>query len=439
MTSGNQDGAQRPFISTFGLNRRQLVKSALIAGGTIVWAGNGPSNRVAAQDKVKIVQWYHQYGEEGTQDAVNRYAQQFTEANPDITVEVVWQTSPNYGSALSAALLTDDGPDVYEQNSPTLDQVKQNQVAPLDDLYTDEVRADFNEVGLQSGTIDGKIYWVKMIDDTGAFYYRKSQFADAGIEPPATFDELMAAAATLTQGRQKGLFIGNDGGVSAGIGPHVWASGTNYLSDDNTKVTFNTESLAGALTKLKELNDSGSLLIGAPTDYYDPSAFTQQLAAVQWTGLWALPQIMKEVGDDADVFLWPASAPEGKPKTWWGGWGECVNGKSKNIDAAKTLVKWLWIDNTEIQQDWALSYGFHIPPRKSAADSAEQLKSGVAAKFVKFINESAVVTNPLWDAAMGTALTEAMNNVIKNGADPKAELDAAAKTAQAELDRLLKG
>ena len=433
------DPQGRSRISTFGLNRRELIKSALIAGGVVVWAGTGRAERVSAQDKTKLVQWYHQYGEAGTQDAVMRYGQEFTKANPDIEVEVIWQTASDYGAALSAALLTEDGPDVFEQNVPTLDQVKQNQIAPLDDLYTDKVRADFNEVSLKAATIDGKIYWVKMIDDTGAFYYRKSVFSDAGIKIPTTLDELIAMANTLNKGRQKGLFIGNDGGVAAGLGTLMWSAGGDFFNEDMTKVGFNTDHVAASYGKLKELNDSGALLIGAPTDYWDPSAFIQQLASVQWTGLWALPQVMKEVGDDLDVFPWPASDAEGKPSTFWGGWGECVNGKSKNIDAAKKLVKWLWIDNTEIQQDWNLSYGFHIPPRKSAAESAEQLKTGPAAKFVENMNKYGVVTPPLWDAAMGTALTEAIQNIVKGGADPKSEMDSAAKTAQVELDRLLKG
>jgi len=297
MTSGNRDGAPRTFFATFGLNRRDLVKSALVAGGTVVWAGTGRANRVAAQDKVNLVQWYHQYGEEGTQDAVKRYAQQFTEANPDITVEVVWQTAADYGAALSAALLTEDAPDVFEQSGLNLDQVKQNQIAPLDDLYTDEVRADFNEVGLKRGTIDGKIYWVKMVDDMGVFYYRKSQFADAGIEPPTTAQGLLDMANKLNQGRQKGLFLGNDGGVAAGTGPWIWSAGATYLNEDNTKVTFNTDEAAASAGMLKDFNDSGALLIGAPTDWWDPSAFIQQLAAVAWGGLWAPPQILRGGGE----------------------------------------------------------------------------------------------------------------------------------------------
>lgn len=452
----------KPFISTFSMNRRQLVKRALISGGAVVFAGTGmiPAH-VGAQDKVKIVQWYHQYGEAGTQDAVMRYAKQFTgsAAGKGIDVEVVWQTAPDYGAALSAALLTDSAPDVFEQNGPTLDQVKQNQIMPLDDLYTPEVKADFNEVGLKAGTIDGKLYWVKMIDDTGAFYYKKSDFKSAGITaPPTTLSGVLDMATKLNSGRKKGLFLGNDGGIAAAGGLLMWSGGADYFDATEKKVAFNTAGVATGLSKLKQLNDSGALLIGAPTDYWDPSAFIQGLSTVQWTGMWALPAILKAFADDVDIFPWPATdgvaggqstpmasstpgahAAGPMQSTFWGGWGECVFGKTKNEAAAKALVKFLWIDSADIQKDWALSYGFHIPPRKSAAASAEPLKTGPAAKFVENINAFGRVTPPLWDAAMGTAYTQAVTNVIKGGKDPKAELDAAAATSQTELDRLLKG
>jgi multiple sugar transport system substrate-binding protein len=136
-----------PRISTFGLNRRSLVKSALFAGGMTVFTGFGRAPGLLAQDNVRIVQWYHQYGEEGTQEAVQRYAEEFTAANPTIEVEVNWQLG-DYAAALAAALLTDEGPDVFEQNGVTLDQVREGQVAPLDDLYTDELKADFGEQNL---------------------------------------------------------------------------------------------------------------------------------------------------------------------------------------------------------------------------------------------------------------------------------------------------
>jgi multiple sugar transport system substrate-binding protein len=431
----NEDSSTFSRISTRGMNRRGLIKTIVAAGGVIVFNGYGRPEGVFAQDKVNLKQWYHEYGEEGTQDAVMRYAQAYTEANPNVTVEVNWQAG-TYGDALSAALLTDDAPDVFEQNVPTLDQVKQQQIAPLDDIYTPETLADFNPLDIAAGTIEGKIYWVKMIDDTGVIYYRKSTLEAAGITPPTTLDELIAAAKALDTGRVKGLFVGNDGGISALLGPLMWSAGGDFLTADN-KPAFNTPRVAASYGKLKELNDSGALLIGAPTDYWDPSAFIQQLTAMQWTGLWAMPQINREVGDDYGVIPWPASDAEGSPSTFNGGWGECVFGKSKNLQAAKDFVKWLWIDQIEYQTDWALSYGFHVPPRNSVAAAAEPLKTGTAAEVVGFLGQYGKGTPPLWDAAMGTALTQALTNVVQNGADPAAELATAETAVNAELQRLL--
>lgn len=426
----------RPKISTLGLNRRSLVKSVLYAGGTVAFAGFGraPSG-VLAQDNIRLVQWYHQYGEEGAQEAVSRYAEQYTAENPNVEIEIIWQVG-DWAAALAALLLTDDGPDVFEQNGVTLDQVEQGQVAPLDDLYTDELIADFGPQNLASATIDGSIYWVKMLTDTGGIYYRPSLLEEAGQAVPTTIDELIAVSTALDTGRQKGLFLGNDGGISAAQGPLVWSAGTTFLSAENTPA-FNTPLVAQGFTKLKELNDSGSLLMGNTTDWFDPTAFTSGAAAMQWCGLWAFPAINEALGDDVGVFAWPSTGEGGTPSTFYGGWGECVNAKSQHLQAAKDLVKWLWIDNTEIQTDWNVGYGFHVPARQSAAEAAEALQVGAAADLVANLNEYGVGNNPLWTPVMGTALLDALTNVVRNGADPTAELDTAEATVQAELDRLL--
>ncbi len=434
----NSRDSSSPRISTYGLNRRNVVKSMLFAGGALAFNGYGRSTQAVAQDKIRLSQWYHEYGEAGTEQAVQKYAQDYM-ASPEganVELEVVWNKG-DYGAILSAALLTNEGPDVFEQGVPTLDQVKQNQNVPLDDLYTPEVKGDFNPINLAAGTIDGKIYYVKMVDDTGALYYKKSLLEEAGITPPSTIDELIAATKTLGTGRTKGLFVGNDAGIGALGGLQVFSAGAQFLTEDN-KPGFNTPEVAAALAKLKELNDTGALLQGFPTDYWDPSAFIQGATAMQWTGLWAFPAINEAVGGDLGVLPWPsAGGANGTPSTFFGGWGQCVNGKRPNVEAAKALVKWLWIDNTEVQQDWNLSYGFHVPPRISAAQAATQLQSGPASEIVGFLTEYGKTTTPYWTAAMGTAFGDAVTNIVRNGADPVAELTNAEKLVQTELDRLL--
>jgi multiple sugar transport system substrate-binding protein len=435
MTTLSRDPANSRALQA-GVDRRSVIKSMLFAGGAIAWAGWGHAPATLAQDKVRLVQMYHQYGEAGTEDAVKKYAKQYTDENPNVEIEVVWQLG-DYGQALNAALLTADAPDVFEQSSVTLDQVRQQQVAPLDDLYAGDVRKSFSETSLKTATIDGKIYWIKMLDDTGTIYYHKGILSDAGVDPPDTLDALIAAAQKLTSGRQKGLFVGNDGGISGLLGPLLWSTGVDFLNADSTAPAFNTDAAAEAYTKLGELNKTDALLMGAPTDWWDPSAFIQKLTAMQWGGLWAMPQILKEVGaEDVGVLPWPKASDAGTPATFRGGWGECVFGKGKNIDAAKALAKWLWIDNTEIQQDWNLNYGFHVPPRTEAAQTADKLKDPPASDVVGFLNDYGIAPNPLWTGAMGTALQDAVTKIVRDGADAKEQLAAAEKSVQAELDRL---
>ncbi len=419
------------------LTRRDVIKTITVAGGAVVFVGFGKSTHVTAQDKVKLTQWYHEYGEEGTQQAAARYAAEYTTVNPNVEVEMVWVPGDYLGAKLPAALLTAEGPDVFEGalTIPNVAMVRAGQIAPLDDLFTEEVKADFHPNNLALNTIDGKIYGVQMINDFAMLYYRKSTLAEAGVKPPTTIDEVIAAAKALDTGRVKGLFLGNDGGIFALRTVAPWAAGSDFLVDN--EIVFDNEKTVAAYEKVRELNETGALLIGAPTDWPDPSALTQGLAAMQWTGLWAMPGITKALGDDFGVLPWPAIGEGGRPATFWSGWTQMVNAKSKHVEEAKQFVKWLWLENTKDQQDWSLSYGFHVPPRKSAAAAAEPLKTGPAAEAVKILNEDGRILPPQWTAAMGTALTDALANIVKNGADPAQEVKAAADKCRAELKSVL--
>ncbi len=433
MTGGERDEGSplREFT------RRDVVKSMVVAGGAVVFAGYGRYGRAAAQDKVRISQWYHQYGEEGTQQAAARYAEEYTKQNPNVEVEMVWVPGDYEGDKLPAALLTDQGPDVYESHT-SVALVRAGQVEPLDDLYTEEVKKDFHPNNLADNTVGGKIYAVKMIDDMGLLYYRKSLLQEKGITPPQTMDELIAAAKALDTGRTKGLFVGNDGGIAALHTIAPWSAGSDFVNPETNEIIFNNERTVLAYQKVKELNDSGALLIGAPTDWWDPSALTQGLAAMQWTGLWAMPGITKALGDDFGVLPWPALDAQGKPATFWDGWSEMVNprGANKNVAEAKKFVGWLWIERTDLQQDWSLSYGFHVPPRNSAASAAEPLKSGPAAEAVNILNQHGRIMPPQWTKAMETTISDAIARIIQGG-DATAEVAGAAQKCQDELNALV--
>jgi multiple sugar transport system substrate-binding protein len=419
-----------------GFSRRRLLAvggglAAMAVAGCGSNTGRGSSGSTSG-GKPTLSQWYHQYGEPGTQQAVERYAKEY----PDATVTVQW-TPGDYDKKVASALLTDGGPDVFEYgNGPSIDMIKAGQVVDLSDLLGD-AKSDFTPSLISRMTYQDKLYAIPQVTDMQLLVYRKSLLSAAGVQPPQTVDELIAAAKKLTTDKVKGLFVGNDGGVGILGGPALWSAGLDYLTPDN-QFGFDDPAAVESLRKLRELFTSKALLLGAPTDWSDPSAFTQGLTAMQFTGLWTFPQIQKALPDDFGVLPWPKlNASTGNASVPVGAYGSAVNSKSKNVDAAKKFVKWLWVDQTDKQLDWAQSYGFHIPARKSLAAKADKLKSGPAADAVKFVNEVGHAQTPLlWTPKSGTAYSDALNRIIKNGSDPATEIKAVKAVVEAELKRI---
>ncbi len=434
---GSNNGRSNPgsTVSTSVAGPSTSVGSSAAPAASTV-AGSSPSaaSSGASIGNASLSQWYHQYGETGTQQAVEKYAAGYASAK----VKVEWVPG-DYDTKVASSLLTNAGPDVFEAgNGPNIDQIQGGQVVALDGVLGDAA-SDFTQSLIQRMTYKGKLYGVPQVIDMQLLVYRKSLLSKAGVTPPTTFDELVAAAKKLTNSDVKGLFLGNDGGVGVMGGPALWSVGADYLTADN-KFGFGDPTVAKAMTGLHDLFTSGSLLLGAPTDWSDPSAIAQGLTAMQWTGLWTFPVLQKELGDDFGVLPWPKfSAAVGAPSVPIGAYGSAVSAKSKDPDAAKAYVKWLWVDQTADQLDFAQSYGFHIPARQSLAAKAAKLKSGVAADAVTITQKYGKAQTPLlWTSASGTAYTDALSNIIKNGANATSELAKVEKTVTAELARVLK-
>jgi len=417
------------------ISRRRFLQytgAATLGGSLLAACGNtsvGPG-ATSSNGGTALSQWYHQYGETGTEAAAKRYAKEYTKAN----VTVRW-TPGDYGTVLNSALIGNNPPDVFETSGVGVDQIKNGFFEPLDDLFGD-AKSDFSDVSLAPYTVNGKVYGVKMLNDTGLLYYRKSLLQKAGVQPPTTFAELISVAQKLTTKDVKGLFLGNDGGIGALGQVAIWSAGSDFVSKDN-KIIFNNDRTAAAIEKIVELNKTKALLLGNTTDWWDPSAFTQGLAAMQWTGLWAMPGIQKALGDDFGVIAWPKLDDQGTQATFLGGWGACVSGKEKNKDAAKAFVKWLWIDNTKDQEDWCLSYGFHIPPRASLASKATKLQSGPASEAVTIAKQYGKATPPIWDGTMSTAFGDVITRAVKSNANIQNELKQAESKCNTELQKLL--
>jgi multiple sugar transport system substrate-binding protein len=415
-----------------GIGRRRLlaVSGGIALTGMLAACGSN-TGRGGGGSGPAISQWYHQYGEAGAEQAVKRYAAAYRKA----AVTVQWRPG-DYDRQTAAALLTDSGPDVFEVNGPLLDQIRGGQVVDLT-AEVEPVKDDFNQAVLAPKIWQDKIWGIPQAIDMQLLYYRKSLLKDAGVEPPQSLDELVDAARKLTTKKVKGLFLGNDGGVGVLGGTPLFAAGLSLIGDDG-KAGFDDPAAARALGKIHRLYADRSLLLGAPTDWSDPSAFIQGLTAMQWSGLWALPQVKKALGDDFGVLPFPKDGAGGRPSVPVGAYGAAVSARGKRTAEAKAYAKWLWVDRTDYQQDFALSYGFHIPARISLAKKAEQLRTGPAADAVRFATEHGYAEPLLWTTADRTAYQDALSRIIKDGAHPESELKTVIRQVNAELQRVKK-
>ncbi|MFI1356539.1 ABC transporter substrate-binding protein [Streptomyces sp. NPDC020898] len=410
-------------------DRRSIFRAAagLSAAGALTACGGNTGRSSGGSSGTNLTQYFHAYGEAGTEQAIKKYAKAYDKAN----VTTQWITSADFESKLFATLLTKNAPDLFEFH-PQIQMIKSGQVADLTDII-EPVKADFNPADIKSHTVDGKIYGVRMIDDPQFFFYRKSMLEQAKVEVPTTLDELMEAAAKLTTNKVKGLYMGND--LHNVIRPMIWSAGADTLNEKN-EIAYHTDGVIEGIKKMRKLFTSGDLLLGAPTESWDPSSLNQGLCAIQFCGMWAMPGIQAALGDDWGVFPFPKTIDSGKPSVYNGGWSMFVNAKSENVEAAKEYVKWLWIDQKEYQEDWATSYGFHVPPRTSLAQSATKLKSGNAAEGVRLFNEFGHFDNIGWTQAMITAHEDVFANSVRKDMDPEAALDKCDTAVNRELKKL---
>ncbi|RFU87315.1 sugar ABC transporter substrate-binding protein [Streptomyces triticagri] len=407
-----------------------LGTSMLFVAGSVVACSSDPQGTAAANGAdVTLTQWYHQYGEEGTQAAVKRYAAEFTEAHPGIAINVVWGADVSqYETKLNAALLGDDAPDIFELGDFRAEMARKGQLEPLDDVYG-AAKSGFNKADLDYLTVDGKLYAIKTMDDIMVLYYRKSLLKKAGVTPPSTFAELTDAAKKLTSDGTKGLFIGNDG---IGDSPYLlaWSEGVDLIDGDKVVYADAARSIGG----LRDLHADKSVLLGFTTDWYDPGAFNQGAAAMQWCGLWALPAVEKELGDDFGVLPWPAYDKKGRAVARLGGWSQAIHARSKHVAEAKKYLEWLWVKQTDLQIDWAVKYGFHVPAQTEVAAKTPEFGKGAAKEAARISTEHGKSFPAEWTQAMQAGFIAAAAAVAK-GAAPARTLDKAQAKAQADLDK----
>ncbi|HZG65974.1 MAG TPA: sugar ABC transporter substrate-binding protein [Herpetosiphonaceae bacterium] len=276
------------------------------------------------------------------QESMQKVADAFEQANPNIQVEIQLVPWAQYWDNLKTAAAGGELFDVFWMNGPFFPFYASRGL--LLDLTPYMEGGDFDAAKhpasiLETYTFECKLYSGPFYFDTIGLFYNKDLFDAAGIPyPDASWDwnKLREVAGQLTKAPdQYGLVVWwNSQEQTYNF---IFSNGGEVVQDDKCRLT--DPQTAEAVQYLVDLiyKDKVSQEPAAMGD--DPTIFFQQgKAAMITTGSWNVNAYKKSItGFKWDVAPLP-KAPNGQSVSVISGLGNVVNAKTENPDAA-----WAWV------------------------------------------------------------------------------------------------
>lgn len=322
--------------------------------------------------------------------AVEAVTRKFSDANPNITVNMDISPWDSLMQKLLSTMSTGQGPDVVAIHFQYLPQyAKSGYIMDLSSSMkagTDLDPANWPPALVDLLKYDGKFYAAPINYATLMLYYNKDMFKAAGLDPekpPTTWAEWMDTAKKLSKqdngNNTYGLAIGEKETIPNwplflwGNGGDVIKNGKSDLTDPKTVEALKIWS---DLVKTNKISPPG--LTGAEAD----KLFESKKAAMEVSGPW-LTEGFTKAGLNYGVAPLPAG-PAG-PVTLADTVVLLVNKSSKNADAAiKFIQHW---NSKESQLTFATSTGFP-PARTDLINSPDLAKNPWSVKFAAVAPQS---------------------------------------------------
>jgi trehalose/maltose transport system substrate-binding protein len=303
---------------------------------------------------------------------------------------------------------------------------------------------------IENDTRDGKLIAMPIYTDAGLMYYRKDLLDKYSLKPPATWDELTAAAKTITEAEHA---AGNGGlqgivfqgkayeGLTCNALEWIASYGGGTIVAPDGKVTINNPDAVKALDMAAGWLKSGLAPQGV-LNYTEEEArgVFQSGNAVfmrNWPYAWTLAQSADSpVKNKIGVMPIPKGGPDGKRPSALGGWQMAVSKYSKHQDLAADLAATL--TSPEAAKQWALMGGYApaVPAlyKDSEVVQANPLLSDLYESFTGAVPRPATVTGSKYNQ-VSAEFFNAVTDVLTGKSDGKTAVAA----LDAKLNRMSRG
>lgn len=324
------------------MQRRQLLKST--AAFSAAAALSAPAIAQAPR-KIAFLTWNLVHLE----SHIKGWIQGFTSSRPGVEVEWIDKKGPELPVYYQTQLVAGTPPDVIDiQGALGLEYAAQGALVDLTPLFAAEaaVKGRYDQDYLSNWVFEGRNYMVPYYVSKTLLFWNKTRFKEAGLDkPPASFDEIMAAADKIKGGEKTGLLTLNFDWL---YWPLMMTNGVDLLSKDLKTATFKTAKAEEVLTRLAAATKSGAI------------------NSISWNGRWVEPN---EAFATGNVGMLQAHAPA---FFWIKGKGPWIN--AETLGAAQMPGNWA----TPNSHGLGISKGSKNP--------------GLAWDFVKYLTDNDVAT-----------------------------------------------
>ncbi|WP_214401783.1 sugar ABC transporter substrate-binding protein [Pseudonocardia lacus] len=403
-----------------GAPRRTALPALAAAAALALTACGGGSGGATPGGEVTSLRVLDYYNNEPDKTV---YARKLDECGQQAGVAIERETIP--GPQLVAKVLQQASsrtlPDVLMLDNPDLQQIAATgALAPISDfgLSVD----GFQEGVASASTFEGQVYGLQPVTNSLGLFYNVDILAQAGIQPPTTWDELKTAAAALTQGERYGVAFSAVADYEGAwqFLPFMWSNG-----GDETDIA--TPQTAQALQLWVDLVNSGSasksVLNWGQADVKDQ--FAAGNAAMMVNGPWQFPALDEVAGLKYEVVPIPVPRAGQDVVAPLGGetWTIPQTGDPARQAKAAEIVACLNTDENQI----ALATDRTTVPTKTALRDRFVTEVPRMAAFTDVVQTARSRTGKLgaeWPAA-ATKIYTAVQTALTGGAAPLQALQQA--------------
>ncbi|MFJ7767008.1 ABC transporter substrate-binding protein [Streptomyces sp. NPDC097107] len=322
---------------------------------------------------------------------------------------------------------------------------------PLSRTAQKSVDANLANVWKSYGSVDGTLYGLYFkAAHKSTVWYSPDALAQAGVEPPKTYDEMLKAGQTVSDSGLAAFSVaGQDGWTLTDWFENIYLSQAGPEKYDALaahELKWTDPSVVEALTTLGKLFEDKQLIEGGRkgalnTDFpgsvekvFGPKPEAGMVYEGDFVAGVAKDQFGKEIGKDADFFPFPA-VEDGEAPVVSGGDAAVVLKDGKNSKAGMALLEYL--ATPEAAAVWAEAGGFLSPNKKLDLASYGNDVSRATAKSLVDAGDS--VRFDMSDQApaafggtKGTGEWKILQDFLRDPSDPKAtaaQLETAAAKA----------